>query len=263
MIVIRSLVFNTTFYLWTLVACLAIVWTLPFPRGVLMGCVRFYLATIHLLEKHVLGLDYRVEGLERVPPAPYILAAKHQSTWETMKLHRILARDDPAVVLKQELMWIPFWGWYAARARMIAVNRAGRGKAMHSLLTAARQRAADGRAIAIFPQGTRVAPGTWQPYRAGTFALYEALDLPVVPMALNSGVFWPRRRFLKQPGTITVRFLPPIEPGLDRHAFRHRLEDALEDATDALVVAAGGPPAPRPPHEAPEGTPQAAAAGQP
>jgi 1-acyl-sn-glycerol-3-phosphate acyltransferase len=180
-----------------------------------------------------------------------------------MKLHRILARDDPAVVLKQELMWIPFWGWYAAKARMIPVNRAGRGKAMHSLLTAARDRAERGRAIAIFPQGTRTPVGTWRPYRSGVIALYDDLDLPVVPMALNSGVFWPRRRFVKTPGTITVRFLPPIAPGLGHQAFRRRLQDVLEEATEELVVAAGGPPTPRPAQTEAEPAAPAAAAGSP
>ena len=178
-------------------------------------------------------------GTEHIPDGPYILAAKHQSTWETMKLHLLV--DDPAIIMKRELMLIPVWGWFAVKARMIPVHRGGRSKAIASIIEGAHRSSAQGRPLVIFPQGTRTAAGTFRPYRVGVAAIYEALDLPVVPMALNSGVFWPRREFIKRSGTITVEFLPPIPPGLDRDAFLKRLEDELESATDRLVTAVGGP----------------------
>lgn len=241
---LRSLLFNLAFYLWTTVCCLLLAAALPLPRRVMVAGVRRYMQSLALLERVILGLGYRVVGREHVPAGPYILAAKHQSTWETMKL--LLLADDPAIVLKRELMWIPLWGWFAAKAGMIPVNRGAGSSAVVALLAAARQRAAQGRPIVIFPQGTRTAPGTWRPYRVGIAALYEALELPVVPMALNSGVFWGRRQFLKRPGTVTVEYLPPIPPGLGRARMLARLEAELEAATDRLVVAAGGPPTVRP-----------------
>ena len=159
--------------------------------------------------------------------------------WETMKLHLIL--PDPAVVLKQELTQVPVWGWFATKAEMIPVDRGARGRAVASLLDGARRVAAQGRPSVIFPQGTRTAPGSRHPYRIGVGMLYEQLHLPIVPMALNSGLFWPRRGFFKRPGTITVEFLPPISPGLQRYVAMRELARRLEAATDRLVVAAGGP----------------------
>lgn len=244
MIVLRSLAFNLVFYAWTTLCCLLLVPTLALPRRVLVEGVRLYMLSLSLAERAILGLDWRVLGREHLPPGPFILAAKHQSTWETMKLF-LLARD-PAVVLKRELMWIPIWGWFARKAGMIPVNRGAGSSAVIGMIAEARKRAAEGRPIVIFPQGTRTAPGTWRPYRVGSAALYEALDLPVVPMALNSGVFWPRRQFVKRPGTVTVELLPAIPPGLGRAEMLRRLEAELEAATDRLVVAAGGPPTVRP-----------------
>ena len=236
---IRSIAFNVIFYVWTAFTCFAIAWVLIIPRPAMMWVIRRYLDSLYLLERLVLKLDYVVVGRENVPDGPFILAAKHQSTWETMKLHLLV--DDPAVILKRELMLIPLWGWYAAKAQMIPVHRGGRAKAIASIIDGARRVAAQGRPIVIFPQGTRTAAGSYRPYRVGVAALYEALDLPVVPMALNSGVFWPRRKVVKRPGTITVEFLPPIPPGLGRDAFLKRLEEELEGATERLVTAVGGP----------------------
>lgn len=236
---IRSLAFNLVFYVWTAICCFGIFWVLVIPRKAMIWVVCRYLDSLYLIERMILGLNYTVVGREHIPDGPYILAAKHQSTWETMKLHLLV--DDPAVVLKRELMLIPLWGWYAAKAQMIPVHRGGRSKAIASIIEGARKTAAQGRPLIIFPQGTRTAAGTFRPYRVGVAAIYTALDLPVVPMALNSGVFWPRRKFIKRAGTITVEFLPPIPPGLDRETFLKRLEDGLETATDRLVTAVGGP----------------------
>jgi 1-acyl-sn-glycerol-3-phosphate acyltransferase len=243
MLVLRSALFNVLFFGWTAICCLAIVWTPLLPHRGMMACIRVYLHSLVLLERVVLGLRYRVIGADKVPSAPVIVAAKHQSAWETMKLHLLL--DDPAIVIKAELSRIPLWGWYAARAGMIAVERGSGMRAVAGMIDGARKRLAEGRPIAIFPQGTRVSPGVWMPYRIGIFALYEGLGVPVVPMALNSGVFWPRRAFRKRPGTVTVSFLDPIPPGLDRETFMQRLTEALEGESDRLVMAEGGPSTPR------------------
>lgn len=235
-LVARSLLYNLAYFALTVLWCLALLVTLPFPRRVMMAGVLVYLRLLVFLEAVLLGLRYRVTGQENLPPRPFILAAKHQSTWETMKLHLLV--PDLAIVLKRELMYLPLWGWFAAKARMIPVRRGGGAGAIRALAAAARNRLAAGRVVAIFPEGTRTAPGERRPYRGGIAAVYEGAGVPVVPMALNSGVFWPRRAFVKRAGLITVAFLPPIPPGLPRAEMMARLEAALEPATDRLVAEA-------------------------
>lgn len=238
--VVRSLLFDGVFYVGTFIASFLLIWTMLLPRRQMLWWLRGYFQALAWAESLILGLRYRVLGREHLPKGAFILAAKHQSVWETLKMHLLL--DDPAVVLKQELLSIPIWGWYAARAEMVSVHRGAGGSAIASLVKGGRHAADQGRPIVIFPQGTRVLPGRHRPYKVGVAALYEELGLPVVPMALNSGVFWPRGAKVKKGGLVTAEFLQPIEPGLDRQAFLRRLENELETASDRLVLGAGGPP---------------------
>ena len=159
---LRSLIFNIAFYGWTTIACFGLLWMLLLPRRHMIAVVRWYLDTVGWLERTILGLDYEVRGRENLPAGACIVAAKHQSAWETMKLHALFG--DPAIVLKRELTWIPIWGWYARKARMIAVDRGARGKALSSMIENSRPVAAEGRPIVIFPQGTRTAPGAYRGY---------------------------------------------------------------------------------------------------
>ncbi|MBB6254070.1 lysophospholipid acyltransferase family protein [Nitrospirillum iridis] len=245
MLVLRSLVFNIVFYIWTAISCVGLLWGLVAPHRAMIWGIRGYMRSLVFLERTLIGLKYEVRGREHMPKhGAFLVGAKHQSMWETMKLHLLM--DDPAIVLKKELTYIPIWGWYASKARMIAVDRGKRGAAIQSLLRGARERVAEGRPIVIFPQGTRTAVGAWRPYKVGIALLYQNLNVPIVPMALNSGLFWPRHKFLRRPGTITIEFLPPIPPGLPKEEALKRLETALETATDRLVMAAGGPPTDRP-----------------
>ncbi len=240
MLTLRSILFNTAFYIWTTICCFGLLWMLLLPRRGMVEVVKWYMRTLYWLERTIIGLRYEVKGLEHLPKEGcYLVGAKHQSMWETMKIHLILG--DPAIILKWELLFIPIWGWYAAKARMIAVRRGKRGSAIASMVAGARRVCEESRPIVIFPQGTRTAPGEYRPYKIGIVALYEQLSVPIVPMALNSGMFWGRRTFIRRPGTITVEFLPPIPPGLPREEAMARLESALEPATDRLVTAVGGP----------------------
>lgn len=181
----------------------------------------------------ICGLSYRIEGAEHVPDGPCLIACKHQSMWETVALIPIL--KNPLFVMKAELLKMPIYGWWAKAARNIPVDREGRGSALRAMVRAAKERIAEGCQIIIFPEGTRVAPGETAPYQPGVAGLYGALDVPVVPAGLNSGLYWISGTVIRKPGVITIRFAPPIPPGLGRKAFMQQLSDEIEDATRALV----------------------------
>jgi 1-acyl-sn-glycerol-3-phosphate acyltransferase len=181
----------------------------------------------------ICGIRMEVRGRENLPKGAILLAGKHQSTWETFALIPLL--DDPAMVLKRELTFIPLFGWFALKFRMIGVDRGAGATALKKLIARARGAADMGRQIVIFPEGTRRAPGAPPDYKPGAAALYGALNVPCVPFALNSGHYWPRRTFTKTPGTIVVEFLPAIPPGLARRDFSAKLESAIEGGTARLA----------------------------
>ena len=174
--------------------------------------------TSNWLLRVVAGIRVELRGLEKIPPGALLVAAKHQSVWETFTLFTLF--DDPAYVLKRELMWIPVFGWYAWKSDMIPVDRASRGGAVAGMIARARAEFARGRQIIIFPEGTRTAPGAPPAYRQGVVHLYAQAGVPCLPIALNSGLFWPRRKFLRYPGTIVLEVLDPIPPGLAARGVR-------------------------------------------
>jgi 1-acyl-sn-glycerol-3-phosphate acyltransferase len=236
MTALRALLFNLIFWLATIALGLLYLPLLLIPgkagERVMMAAGTLWSALLLRLLKLVVGLDHEVRGRDNLPAGPVLFAAKHQSAWDTLMLPVLL--QSPVVVLKRELFWLPFYGWYAKRAGMIAIDRKGGGKSLRTLLRTAKEKAAEGRPLVIFPQGTRTAPGAVAPYQPGIAALYGDLNLPVVPVALNSGLFWSRRAFTKRPGRITVEFLPAIPPGLPKREFLARLEAAIEPATARL-----------------------------
>lgn len=234
---LRSLAFNAGFFLLTAVLGVLGLPLLLAPRRIVMRFGRFWAGSVLALLKAVVGLDCEIRGLANIPTGPCLIAMKHQSAWDTLILPVVLG--DPAVVLKRELLWVPFYGWYAARAGSIAIDRGGRATALRRMLTASRNAAAAGRPIVIFPEGTRTAPGRHLPYQPGVAALYQTLAVPLVPAAVNSGLFWGRRSFLKRSGRITLEFLDPIPPGLPRRELMPELERRIETATAALEREAG------------------------
>ncbi|PWG02523.1 lysophospholipid acyltransferase family protein [Sphingosinicella humi] len=173
----------------------------------------------------LLGVRVRIEG--RPPRGAALVAAKHQSMFETIEM--LLWLDRPAVVLKRELADLPGWGWVARRYGVIPVDRAGGAAALRRMLKAAQAAIAEGRPILIFPEGTRVAPGEQPPLQPGFAGLYRSLGLPVVPVALDSGRIWPKHRFIKRSGTVTVRFLKPISPGLSRPEIEGAVHAAINE----------------------------------
>jgi 1-acyl-sn-glycerol-3-phosphate acyltransferase len=233
-VVLRSLLFNAVFWLWTLVMVIAVLPLLLGPRQAIVAGARFWERGLQRLLAAIVGLRHEVRGRERIPAGPAVFAIKHQSAWETLTVHLLLA--DPAIVLKQELTRIPLFGRYLLHAGMIRIDRAGGAKALRSLVKDARAALARGSEVVVFPEGTRAPPGGRNPYHPGIAALYRQLDRQVVPVALNSGLFWGRRSFVKRPGRIVIEFLAPIEPGLDRKAFMAELERRIEGATTALIA---------------------------
>jgi 1-acyl-sn-glycerol-3-phosphate acyltransferase len=229
---LRALAFNIAFFGVTALLGVAGLPLLLAPRSWVMHFGRVWARCVLALLKAIVGLDGEIRGLEHLPTGPCIIAMKHQSAWDTLILPLIL--DDFAVVVKRELLFVPFYGWYAARAGSIAIDRRGGAAALRGMVAATRRAAAAGRQVVIFPQGTRTAPGQRLPYQSGIAALYLALDLPVVPVAVNSGLFWGRRSFVKHPGRIALAFLEPIPPGLPRRQMMSELEARIEAATSAL-----------------------------
>ncbi|MFQ5784584.1 MAG: lysophospholipid acyltransferase family protein [Alphaproteobacteria bacterium] len=232
MIALRSALFNVAWLAWTVcfTVILAPMHVLPLPT--FRAALRVWSGGIIWLLARLVGITMCVRGTGNIPEGPAIIASKHQSVWETITFNQFVAA--PAFVIKQELLRIPLFGWHMLRGGTFAVDRGGGARALKQMVKSGREVLARGQQIVIFPEGTRTAPGSRSPYLPGIAALYTRLGVPVVPAALNSGLFWSRRGFLKRPGRITVEFLPPIAPGLDRRRFLAELEERIETASRRL-----------------------------
>jgi 1-acyl-sn-glycerol-3-phosphate acyltransferase len=233
-VILRSIVFNVLFYLNLSVLLLAAIPTIVMPPWAILGMARTWGRTSLWLLRVVCGITVEWRGLEKIPPGGVLVAAKHQSTWETFALLTVF--PDPTFIIKLELLWVPFFGWNARHAGMIPVDRGAGKAALADMMVYARAALAAGREIIIFPEGTRRAAGAEPRYKFGVAHLYAECGVPCVPIALNSGLFWPRRRFLRFPGTVRVEVLDPIAPGLDRDAFFAKLQNDIESATARLIA---------------------------
>jgi 1-acyl-sn-glycerol-3-phosphate acyltransferase len=236
-IVVRSSLFNALFYLALLAYLVVAIPSLLMPRWGILRLAQIWAHTNLALLRIVCRIDVDWRGLEKIPPGAVLVAAKHQSIWETFALLTILR--DPTFILKRELLWIPFFGWFARHAGMIPVDRGGRKAALVAMTARARAALGQGRQIVVFPEGTRRPTGAEPKYKIGIAHLYAKGAVPCVPIALNSGLFWPRRKFMRYPGTITVEVLDPIGPGLPMDEFFTRLQHEIESATARLVAQAG------------------------
>ena len=232
--IVRSVAFNFLFYLNLILHVIGAIPTYALPRRAFMAMAKSWGYTSGWLLRVVAGTRVELRGLEKIPPGALLVAAKHQSVWETFTLLTLF--DDPAYIFKRELQWIPVFGWYAWKSRMIPVDRGARGGAMVGMIARAREEFSRGRQIIIFPEGTRTSPGAPPAYKSGVAQIYAACGVPCLPVALNSGLYWPRRKFLRYPGTIVLEVLDPIPPGLERDEFAARLERKIEEATGRLVA---------------------------
>jgi 1-acyl-sn-glycerol-3-phosphate acyltransferase len=235
LILLRSIAFNILFYLNLLIYLIAALPTFFLPYRAIIEAAKAWGRTNLWLLRVVGGIDVKWIGLEKIPPGPLIVAAKHQSTWETFGLFTLFA--DPTFIVKRELMWIPWFGWYLWKARMIPVDRGAGTPALARMTERAQAELKHDRQLVIFPEGTRRAIGAEPAYKFGVAHLYAELGVPCVPVALNSGLVWPRRKFLRYPGTVRVEILDPIPPGLERGEFFQRLKKDIEEATARLVAA--------------------------
>jgi len=231
---LRSLLFNIAFFGWSTICTFAF---LPRLFGTVEDMARALILWgrgIDWLLAHICRITVEIRGREYIPTEPALVVAKHQSAWETISLHALL--DKPAFVVKKELLSIPLAGMIVRGSGAIAVDRSAGSRALKAMLREAREAVRAGRPVVIFPEGTRRPVGAPPAYQPGVAALYAQLNLPAVPVALNSGLFWARRSFIKRPGRIIVEFLPPIAPGLDRRAFLAEIEARIETATEALIA---------------------------
>ncbi len=236
MIAIRSAAFNFVFYLNLALFLVLGSPLLVLPRLWAIRALQLWARSSLWWLRILCGSEIEVRGSNNIPQGAALIAGKHQSLWETFAILPLL--DDPCMVLKRELTFIPFFGWFAFKFRMIAVERSAGSAALRNLVKRGKQEVAANRQIVIMPEGTRKGPDDPPDYKPGAAALYSQLNVPCVPFGLNAGLFWPRRKFLRYPGTIILEFLPVIPPGLRRADFQLQLINAIETSTHALVAEA-------------------------
>ncbi len=239
MIFLRSLLFNLAFYV---VTAVMLVVPLPFffilPQSFGMSVVRTWARLCLWLHKTIAGVGLEVRGAENIPTGAALIAPKHQSSFETFALVPLLR--NPTIVMKRSMRWLPIFGQYTIKTGMIHIDRDGKTAALRALAMRAREEIAKGREIIIFPEGPRRPIDAPPDYQTGIALLYRTLNVPVVPIAVNSGLYWPRRQFLHQPGTIVIEFLPAIPPGLDSRTFLAKLQESIETASRRLLAEGRG-----------------------
>ncbi|MBW3096524.1 lysophospholipid acyltransferase family protein [Pseudohoeflea coraliihabitans] len=236
MIVLRSIIFNIAFYL-NLILRMIIFSPYYFlaERKKAWRVPKEWAMSNHRLLEKIVGTTFEIEGLENLPKeGGFIFAAKHQSFWDAYALLPWI--EDGVIILKRELTWIPLFGQYITKMRMIPIDRGARGKVMKHAVNRTRAEMEAGRQLIIYPEGTRRPVGAEPSYRYGIARLYRDLRVPVVPCVMHPGLFWPRRKSMRYPGHFKVRILPAIQPGLDPDVFFARLISGMETASDALLL---------------------------
>ena len=234
MTAVRSLIFVAWLYLSMVLFAVGLSPALLMPHGAAIWVIKSWSRFVLFGLRWIAGVKVEVRGLEHRPTGPALIAAKHQGMLDVIAPFAFL--DDACFVMKKELMPLPFFGWFAWKTKMIAVDRSAHSKALKDMVRQARARHAEGRQILIFPEGTRAEVGAAPDYKTGIAALYRDLDSPCWPLATNSGVHWPAHGFKRYPGTIVFEFLPPIPAGLKRAEFMTELENRIETASTALLT---------------------------
>lgn len=231
MIILRSVLFNFIFVLFSgIYLCLGI--PLLFFKSPPLRFIYGWENVVLFLQRLIVGTKIEVRGQEHMNQGVCLYAAKHESTWETIFLHRHI--KSLSSILKKELTQIPLYGHFIKSFPIVIIDRKEGAKALVSMIKQAQKRVTEGHPLLIFPEGTRTKPGDPPRYQRGILSLYERLNIPVVPVALNSGLFWGRHTFKRFPGKLIIEFLPPIPPGLSREEFMSRLSSTIEEKSQAL-----------------------------
>jgi 1-acyl-sn-glycerol-3-phosphate acyltransferase len=234
-IFLRSLIFNILFYLVFLFWVVVALPTFLLPRSKMMRVASWWATSTILLMRAICNIKVEFRGLEKIPKGPLVVASKHQSMWETISLLRFF--EAPFFAVKRELKFVPIFGLFLIKTNMIAIDRSAGSRALIKMARRAADEVRRGRQFVIFPEGTRTAPGAPPRYKSGVALIYADCGVPCLPVALNSGLFWRRRTFMRYPGTLVVEFLDPLPPGLPRQEFLSRLQSTIEEASDRLVAA--------------------------
>ena len=233
---VRSVVFNVSFYVFIVVWLIAGLPLFLSNRGVRQRYIARLNRGVFWLMRTICRLDLAVTGRENIPPGRLLVAAKHQSAIDNFIVWSLF--PDPTYILKRELRLVPLLGWWIKAMRMIPVDRGG-GPSVHKELSkCVAAELAENRQVMIFPEGTRKAPGSPPDYKRGVALLYMNSGAPCLPVALDTGLYWPRRSFMRWPGTIRIEILPAIEPGVRRDAFLALLQERIETATNRMLMEA-------------------------
>ena len=235
-IFLRSLVYNVLFYALLVIWIIVALPTFLMPRSAIMTVAKSWARSSIWLMRLICNTKVEYRVVEKIPQGPLIVASKHQSMWETFALLQFF--DQPLFIVKRELMLIPFYGWYLKKANMIGIDRAAGGRSLLQMARRAGAAVRRGRQLLIFPEGTRRPVGAPPDYKPGIAQIYVECGVDCLPVALNSGLFWPRRTFMRYPGTLVVEFLDPLPPGLQRRELVARVSSVIEDASNRLIEAA-------------------------
>lgn len=234
LLVIRSAFFKIFFFSWTALVCVLCLPILIFPTNIVAITGKIWAIGVIKALDLICKIVIKIEGIENIPSTPFIIASKHQSDLETILFHFII--NKPVYILKAELIKIPLFGWYLTRMGMIFIDRQSKSKALREIINKSEQVLIKSRPIIIFPEGTRVGLSQQVKYQVGIVALYNQLPYPVIPVALNTGLFWPKSNFIRRPGICTIKILPRIEPGLDKEQFLSYLQKQIQSSTDKLMT---------------------------
>jgi len=233
LILVRSVAFNLAFYLNTAFWLVVALPTFFMPFWAIVEIARIWGKVNLVLLRVICGIKVEIRGREKIPQGPLLVASKHQSAWETFALVTLF--PNPVFILKRELQWIPIFGWFTIKGRMVPVDRGRGAAALRAMAERARHELAQNRQLIIFPEGTRRAAGAEPRYKYGVAHVYATAGVPCLPIALNSGLFWPRRTFRRYPGTVVVEICDIIPPGLDQQTFFDTLQTEIESATARLI----------------------------
>lgn len=232
--ILRTIVFNILFFSWSISYLVLSFWIFLFSISYANKHFKFYFRIVFWLAEKILNLKVEVRGLERIRKLEreqgcFLVLSKHQSALETF-LYPTLFKEYPVFVHKKELLFIPFWGWYMAKMQMIAIDRSAGRKAISVMVKKAKRTFKQKRPIIIFPEGSRTLPGEYNKYKSGFYSIYKELDLRILPIAINTGVFWNKKEFVKKSGTVIIDILPPVKSGLDKKDVLELVENKIEKA---------------------------------